>query len=218
MSQTTWADETEQAILDAALARAPVEGWGGDLAWRAAADVGLSRGEAELLLPNGPADLAALLSRRHDAAALESLSTVDPAGLKIRERIRVAVIARLDAAVADEAALRRCIGYLALPHRAPLALRLAWGSADVLWRWAGDVATDENHYSKRAILAGVLTSVIAAELSGDREAALAQLDARIENVMAFERWKAGLKPGRLGDRLVGALTRMRYGAPSVAAD
>lgn len=218
MSQTAWADETEQAILDAALARARADGWGGDLAWRAAADVGLSRGEAELLLPNGPADLAALLSRRHDQAALEALAEVDPAGLKIRERIRAAVIARMEAAEADQDAVRRCLGYLALPPRAPLGLRLAWQSADVLWRWAGDIATDENHYTKRAILAGVLTAVIATDLSSGREAALAQLDARIANVMDFERWKAGLKPGLLGDRLVGLLTRLRYGRALATAD
>ena len=32
---------------------------------------GLSAAETELLLPRGPADLAALLSRRHDTLALE---------------------------------------------------------------------------------------------------------------------------------------------------
>lgn len=218
MSQTAWADEIEQAVLDAALARAPVDGWGGELAWRAAADAGLSRGEAELLLPNGSADLAALLSRRHDDAALAALAEVDPSALKIRERIRAAVIARMDAAEADQAAVRRCLGYLALPTRAPLGLRLAWQSADVLWRWAGDVATDENHYSKRAILAGVLTAVIATDLASGREAALAQLDARIANVMDFERWKAGLRPGVLGERLVGVLTRLRYGRAPATAD
>ena len=40
----------------------------------------------------------------------------------------------------------------------PLGLRLAWESADALWRWAGDTATDENHYSKRVLLAGILSA------------------------------------------------------------
>jgi chemotaxis protein methyltransferase CheR len=52
----------------------------------------------------------------------------------------------------DDAAVRRWAGFLALPFNLPLALRLLWESADALWRWAGDTATDENHYSKRAIL------------------------------------------------------------------
>jgi ubiquinone biosynthesis protein COQ9 len=211
MSQTEWADQAEQQILDAALRIAPGEGWGGDLAARAGAACGLSRAEVELLLPNGSADLAALLSRRHDRAALLALTATDPATLKIRERIRAGVVARLEAADADQEAVRRCVGFLALPTHATVGLRLAWESADVLWRWAGDTATDENHYTKRAILAGVLMSVAASDLNAGREAALRQLDARIQNVMDFEKWKAGLHPGAMAERIAGALGRLRYG-------
>jgi ubiquinone biosynthesis protein COQ9 len=78
-----------------------------------------------------------------------------PSTLKIRERIGAAVRARLDAAARDEAAVRRWAGWLALPGNAPLALGLVWRSADAVWRWAGDTATDENHYTKRAILGGI---------------------------------------------------------------
>ena len=62
--------------------------------------------------------------------------------------------------MADETALRRWMGYLALPQNLVMGARLAWDSADRLWTWAGDVSTDENHYSKRAILAGLLTSTL----------------------------------------------------------
>ena len=78
--------------------------------------------------------------------------------MKIRERIRCAVEARLDAAIQDEAAVRRWMGFLALPMQAPLASRLAWETADALWRWAGDEATDENHYTKRVILSGIVSA------------------------------------------------------------
>src|ERR1700712_50545 len=101
-----WADATEQQVLDAALTIAPHEGWTSRLATLAGKACGLSAGETELLLPQGPADLAALLSRRHDAQALAALAGVDPTTLKIRERIARAVEARLDAAAADEAAVR----------------------------------------------------------------------------------------------------------------
>src|SRR5258708_22683265 len=90
-----WASATEQQLLDAALTIAPHEGWTSRLAAMAGKACGLSPGETELLLPQGPADLAALLSRRHDAQALEQLSAVDPKTLKIRERIARAVEARL---------------------------------------------------------------------------------------------------------------------------
>jgi ubiquinone biosynthesis protein COQ9 len=209
--QGDWTDAAEQRLLDAALALAPSLGWGDRLVARAAAEAGFSPGEALLVLPNGPRDLAALLSRRHDAAGLAALDGVDPKGLKIRERIARAVEARLDAAAADSEALRRWAGFLALPLNLPLAARLVWESADRLWRWAGDVSVDENHYSKRAILAAILVSTLAIRLSGGREAASAYLAARIENVMAFETWKAGLKPMAFGQEIAAALGRLRYG-------
>jgi ubiquinone biosynthesis protein COQ9 len=209
-----WAQTTEQQVLDAALKIAPAEGWTSRLATMAGKACGLSAGETELLLPQGPADLAALLSRRHDAQALEALAAVDPKALKIRERIARAVEARLTVAAADEAAVRRCAGFLALPSHAPLGARLAWESADVLWRWAGDTATDENHYTKRALLAGILTGAMAIRLASGREAALAFTDRRIANVMAFETWKrtTRLKPSAFLDGVAGALGRMRFGA------
>ena len=206
---TDWATQTEQDVLDQALRLAPKQGWTWPMVRSSGAACGLTGPETELLLPHGPSDLAALLSRRHDTRALERLP--DPLGLKIRERIRAAVLARLEAAAADGPAVRRWAGWLGLPMNLSLALRLVWESADSLWRWAGDTSTDENHYSKRAILAGILMSALSLRLSAGAEATERFVDNRIENVMAFEKWKAGVKPGDLLASLVTSLGRLRYG-------
>src|SRR5436190_5813344 len=208
-----WAADAEQKLLDEALKLAPVHGWTARTTKLAGQALGFSAGETELLLPHGPEDLAALLSRRHDARALATLG--DGSNLKIRERIRRAVEARLDAAAQDEPATRRWMGHLSLPQNLPLAGRLAWESADVFWRWAGDTATDENHYSKRALLAGILSGAMAVRMASGRKAALEFVDRRIDNVMAFEKWKAtgGFRPG---DWLAGVAERAgkaRYGEP-----
>ena len=208
---TDWASRAEQTLLDAALADAPAWGWNAGLVARAAVGAGLSAGETGLLIPGGARDLAALLSRRHDAAALAALAAVDPGALKMRERIAVAVNARLAAALADESAVRRWAMFMAAPRNLPLAARLTWESADALWRWAGDTATDENHYSKRAILSGILASTLAVRLASDQAAAEAHLAARIENVMSFERWKAGRTPAHRLHGLAAALGAVRYG-------
>ena len=208
-----WADQAEQRLLDEALRLAPRLGWNAGLVRAAAEAAGLKAGEAQLLLPQGPRDLAALLSRRHDTAALAALKALDPPPAKIRDKIRAGVVARLDAAQRDAEALRRLPAFLAFPTHMPLALTLVWESADVLWRWAGDTATDENHYSKRAILSGILVSTLAVDMASGRESALKHLDGRIDNVMAFEKWKAGIKPMNLAAEVAGALARMRYGRP-----
>lgn len=210
-AKVDWAEEAETRLLDAAVALAPGLGWGQALVDRAAKSAGLSKGEAELVVPSGARDLAALLSRRHDRAALAGLAQIDPKPLKVRERIQRGVEARMDTAFADEPALRRWAGYLSLPPHLPLAMRLVWESADGLWRWAGDTATDENHYSKRAILSGVLASTLAVRLSGGPEAARAHLKSRIDAVMAFETWKAKVRPLDLAQEIARALGRARYG-------
>ncbi|HEY0649318.1 COQ9 family protein [Phenylobacterium sp.] len=209
-----WAEDTEQALLDAALPLVPAHGWTRRTVALAGKALGMSEGETGLLLPHGPTDLAALLSRRHDARALASLG--DPHNLKIRERIRRAVEARLDAAAQDEAVLARWMGFLALPLQAPLASRLAWETAEHLWRWAGDEATDENHYTKRAILAGIVTGALAIQVSSGRGEALSFVDRRIEDVMRFEKWKATtrLRPSEWATSLAQSLGRARYGNES----
>lgn len=213
---TDWASEAEQQVLDEALKLAPQEGWTAVMARRAGRAAAFSEGELELLLPHGAADLSALLSRRHDQRALAILADLDPASLKIRERIARAVEARLDAAAQDEAAVRRWMGFLALPPNTALAARLAWESADSLWRWAGDTATDENHYSKRALLAAILTSALAVRLASGRAEALAFVDRRIADVMRFEKWKATtpIRPAVFLAGAARALGRLRYSPPA----
>jgi len=211
-SPPDWADEAEERVLDAAVSLAETGPWNAALVLRAAETAGLSPADADLLLPDGAADLAALLSRRHDRAALARLAALDATSLKIRERIRLGVQARLDAAMADEAAVRRASLFLARPDHIGLAAGLTWETADSLWRWAGDTATDENHYSKRAILAGTLTSTLGVRLVAGPERAADYLAARIDNVMAFEKWKGRLPdPAEALTQAAGWLGRLRYG-------
>jgi ubiquinone biosynthesis protein COQ9 len=210
-SADSWAREAEARVLAEALTLAPATGWTWRMAYAAGAAAGFSKGETELLLPAGPRDLAALWSRACDAAAMSALESVDPRALKIRERIRQGALARIEAAMAHEAASRRWAGYLALPGNAALALRLAWESADGVWRWAGDTATDENHYTKRALLAGILTGTLLVRLASGDAAAATHLDRRIANVMTFERLKARAGRLEIGRFAAGALGRLRYG-------
>ena len=68
-----------------------------------------------------------------------------------------------------------------------------------MWRIAGDVSTDFNHYSKRGILAALYTATMLVYLDDDSEA-LAQtsgfLDRRIDDVMRFEKFKAQWRGSR----------------------
>ena len=207
-----WAARTEARLLEAALPLVERTGWTDRLVTQAARAIGLSAAEAELLCPLGARDLVALLSYRHDEAALTALAGLDAGSLKIRERIARGVEARVDAAISDEPATRRWAGFLTLPQNLALGARLAWQSADGIWRWAGDTAADENHYSKRAILAALLTSTLAVRLSASPADAEAHLQRGIEGVMAFEKFKAKFARSGMWEQAAEALGKMRYGA------
>ncbi len=211
----TPSDRFRARILEAFPAHAAREGWT-DAAFNAAvAEAGLSEGEAALACPKGAFDLFDAFAARADAAMLEALDGLDLEAMKYRQRVRAAVQVRLGAQAPYKQAARAMTRALANPLRAPEAARLLWRTADRIWRALGDTSTDENFYSKRAILSGVLASTYArwfSDDSPDHEATWAFLDARIENVMQFEKLKARLKPVSEGvQSAVGVAARFRYG-------
>ncbi len=115
------------------------------------------------------------------------------ATLKIRERIRTLVAYRLELVEPIDEAVRRAMAIMAMPQNAPRALRMGWRSADVMWRLAGDTATDYNHYTKRAILAGIYSATLTVFVNDDSEGKARTyefLDRRIDGVMRFEKAKA----------------------------
>ena len=138
------------------------------------------------------------------------------ATLKIRERIRTLVAFRLDAVADIDEAVRRALAVMAQPQNAARALKLGWHSADIMWRLAGDTATDYNHYTKRAILAGIYSATLAVFVNDESEGKAdthAFLERRIDGVMNFEKAKAQfLGKDRELPSLTRFLGRLRYPA------
>ena len=178
-----------------------------------ARSLGISEGERDLIAPHGASDIAAILWRHHNGALLSAETAESLANMKIREKIGFLLNSRLDAAETDEQVTKRLMGYFALPHHAALYHRLLWETADIIWRLAGDTALDENHYSKRMIVSGILTTAMMTRLSRGREAQLEQINRNIEQVMQFEKFKAKLpvKPEEIILNLAKSLGRMRFG-------
>jgi ubiquinone biosynthesis protein COQ9 len=137
------------------------------------------------------------------------------AQMPIRERIRALVWFRLETVMGLEEALRRALAIQAMPQNIVRTAKLGWASADAMWRLAGDTATDYNHYTKRAILAGVYGATLAAFVDDSSEGKAdtrAFLDRRIEGVMKFEKAKAKWLAPRERFDPVRFLGRLRYPA------
>lgn len=170
-------------LVVAMFAHVPFDGWTRRALQAGAADAGLS---AARLFPGGPVQAAEHASDWADRRMLRRLEGMDLASLRVRERIAAAVRARLDVLEPHREAVRRLMGYLALPGNVVLALRLTYRTVDAMWYLAGDRATDFSFYTKRALLAGVHGATGLFWLA-DRSEGLAEtwafLDRRIDDVM-----------------------------------
>ncbi|GAA0553700.1 ubiquinone biosynthesis protein COQ9 [Rhizomicrobium palustre] len=185
-------DALKDAVLDGVLAHAEKDGFTPASLTRVLRE----RGAPDTLFPNGMAGVIAYWSERTDTMLAENLKGANLLQLPMRKRIQVAVLARLAILKPHKAAARKAALLLALPQHAGLGAELVWHSADVIWRAAGDLSTDFNYYSKRGILAGVLSSTMIAwfgDDSADQAATITFLEARIDNVMQFEKLKARVK-------------------------
>jgi ubiquinone biosynthesis protein COQ9 len=194
----THSTSVADTALDLALSigeNAAFDGWTDAAVEAAALAEGIDPAVAALAVPSGAVGLIDLYGRGVDRALAEALPPETLAAMKIRERIRALVWTRLRIQEPAREAIRRALAILAMPQNAAAGARFSWRSADVMWRMAGDTATDYNHYTKRAILSAVYGSTLLAWLQDDSEGAgdtAAFLDRRIDGVMRFEKWKAGL--------------------------
>jgi ubiquinone biosynthesis protein COQ9 len=207
-------DELRPALAPAIADAAIFDGWNETALEAAALQEGVDPDVAKLAFPGGAMDMIAAWIESVDAEMAAALPPETLAGLKIRERIRSLVQARLDAAAGREEALRRALAIMAMPQNAPRAARLGWSSADAMWRLAGDTATDYNHFTKRAILASIYAAtllVFVDDDSEDKADTRAFLDRRIDGVMRFEKAKAQfLRPSEQRFSVSRFLGRLRY--------
>ena len=207
-------DELRIALAPAIADAAVFDGWS-DAALVSAAQLdGVDLDVARLAFPGGAMDMIAAWVGSVDLAMAAALPPEALAALKIRVRIRALVEARLAAVAGREEALRRALAIMAMPQNVARAGKLGWASADAMWRLAGDTATDYNHYTKRALLAGIYTATLAVFVDDESEGKAttrAFLDRRIENVMQFEKFKAQLlRPSDERFSMARFLGRLRY--------
>jgi ubiquinone biosynthesis protein COQ9 len=191
-------DELRRALAPAIAAAAAFDGWTAQAVAEAAAVTGTDPDVAAYAFGDDPMAMIAAWIAHIDAQMAAALPAGELAGLKVRERIRQLVQFRLDALAGREEAMRRALAVMAMPRNVAQALRLGWHSADAMWRLAGDTATDLNHYSKRAILAGLYAATLAVFVDDDSEGKAetrAFLGRRLDGIIRFEKAKARLLPG-----------------------
>lgn len=190
-------DELRAALAGQIAGHAVFDGWTETALAGAAAELGVPADRAALCFPGGAIEMIDAWFAVIDARMTAKLDTAGISDWKIRDRIRGAVLARLDEAAVHPDALRRALAILARPANMARATRLCWRAADAMWRAAGDSSVDAAWYTKRATLGAVYAATLMAWMDDDSEGfndTRAFLDRRIDDVMKVERLKARLKP------------------------
>ncbi|AXK43258.1 COQ9 family protein [Erythrobacter aureus] len=210
-------DELRLALAPGIAEAAVFDGWSNEALDMAADQLGADRDVARLAFKDdGAMGMICAWIETIDRQMAIDLPAEKLAEMKIRERIRSLIQYRLDAVADLEESLRRALAIMAMPQNAARALRTGWSSADVMWRLAGDTATDYNHYTKRAILASIYGATLAIFVDDESEGKAetrAFLGRRIDGVMKFEKAKAKwLNPERESFSMSRFLGRLRYPA------
>ena len=197
--------EAENAVID---------GWTAKAVAAAAAQIGIDPAQARLAFPKAKVDMIDAYIAAVDAAMSAQFPHDRIAAMKVRDRIRAQLWFRLETMAPAREALRSALAILAMPQNAPRALAIGWRTADLIWRNAGDTATDFNHYTKRLTLGAVYASTLVAWLDDQSDGVAdtaAFLDRRLSDVMRFEKWKAQWSGDNLRRPSVSRfLGRLRY--------
>lgn len=198
--------DVKERLLDAALGHVPFDGWSEATFAAAIREAGVDRTVARATCPRGAVDLALAYHARGDARMLERLAATDLTSVRFRDRVALAVRFRLEAAD-DKEVVRRGTTLFSLPLYAPDGARAIWNTCDQIWLALGDRSDDINWYTKRATLSGVYGSTLLFWLgddSLDHQATWAFLDRRIDDVMRFEKLKAGVRDNKALSTLLAA--------------
>lgn len=189
-------DEVRAHLAPLLAANAAFDGWTPQAVTVTAEQAGVDPDIARVAFKHGSVQMIDGWFKSVDHAMAARLPAETLAAMKVRERITALVWARIEIVAPEREALRRALAVLALPQNVAQAARMGWRAVDLMWRLAGDKATDFNHYTKRMTLGAVYGSTVLALLdddSPDLAATRAFLDRRIDNVMQFEKLKADVK-------------------------
>jgi ubiquinone biosynthesis protein COQ9 len=209
-------DELRAALAPAIARNAAFDGWRDAAVQQGAAELGVDPDLAQLAFADGAMAMIDAWFAEIDAELARQCPPEMLAAMKIRDRITHLLVTRFAIIAPDREAQRRALAILAMPQNAGRAAKLGWRAVDIMWRLAGDNATDFNHYTKRLSLGAVYASSVAVFIDDDSEdfaETRAFVDRRIDNVMQFEKVKAQARKRRENlpslSRFIG---RLRYPA------
>ena len=181
--------DIQDQILLKALEDVPFDGWTWDVVEQAAVNTGYGVDMASAVFPDKLPDVLRHFSQWADRQMMQALEAISPGeyqNMRVRDKVKQGVLSRIEVLKPHKESVKAASAFWLRPFRKMEAGKMVWKTADQIWIWAGDNATDYNHYTKRLLLSGVITSTMLAwmnDTSDNSQETLDFLDRRIDNVL-----------------------------------
>ncbi len=178
--------QMKRQLLKTILTYVPINGWNQETLDKAALDVFGDSSYGWRLFPKGPLEAIAYWSEELDKQMLDQLPVSEE--MRVRDKVTLAVQTRIDLLGPQREAARKTAKCLAFPPNAGEGARLLYQTVNEIWYYAGDISTDYNFYTKRALLSWVYSSTLLFWLrdeSPENVKTWQFLDKRIEEVLTL---------------------------------
>ena len=184
-------EDLKKAFLAEALSMLSIYGWGAELINNIEEQTGYNN------IFSSTKNLVTYHLEQNDHHMLNKLEEMESQNLKVREKIKQALLIRFD--LHDYAVTKETAKYLMMPKNSDLAVMSLAKSCDKIWVFAGDQSTDFNYYTKRTLLGAVYSASVVFYLKRAEDDNFSNKDlesfieARIADTLKLGAFKAKVK-------------------------
>ncbi|MQX35485.1 COQ9 family protein [Roseospira navarrensis] len=186
------------AIVEHALIHVAFDGWSPKTLRAAAVDAGFEASQGDRAFLGGSIEAVAHWCDLADRRMEQALHEADTTGLRLHERVGLAIKLRLQMWDMDREAVRRAVALMSLPGNARTSLRCTYRTVDTIWWAVGDTSTDFNFYTKRLQLSGVYSATLLYWLddsSEESEETWSFLGRRLNDIVRLHKARGRVKKG-----------------------
>lgn len=145
-------------ILNELLKIIPFEGCNDHALAIALDNAKLPREYADLLFPAGIKDLFDFYADETIAKMIMKVNELILPNMKVRDKILRSIQILFAINLEHKQALKRMVAYFLIPTHIKQGVKLTWRAADKIWYNIGDKSIDYNFYTKRLILAKIISA------------------------------------------------------------
>ncbi|WP_413208390.1 COQ9 family protein [Rhodospirillum sp. A1_3_36] len=182
--------DIKDRIVLSTLPNIPFDGWSLKALRQGAEAEGFDRDAAERAFPGGPIEAVAHFVDMANRLMEADMEEAETESLRLHERVRLAILLRLERWSHEREAIRRGMALMSLPGNLVLSAKASYTAIDSIWRVAGDTSVDFSFYTKRAELAAIYAATLLVWLddtSEDMEITRSFLDRRLAEALRLRK-------------------------------